>query len=65
MKFLTSESRIKMPQAIAITMLGLIYVTIFTDSYFILHFIYQQSMDFIDFLKNTFHHWVGYGLSSF
>ena len=59
MKFLTFESRIKVPQAVAITMLSLIYATIIIDAVFLSHFIYQQSMDFVDFIKNIFRHWVG------
>ena len=59
MEFLTFESRITIPQAVAITMLGLIYVTIIVDALFLSHFIYQQSMYFIDFIKNIFRYWVG------
>ena len=65
MKFLTLKSRITIPQAIAITMLGLLYAAIFTDGLFLFDYIYQQSVDFVDFLKNIFRHWVNYGLSSF
>jgi len=65
MKFLALKSRITIPQAIAITMLGMLYVAIFTDGLFLFDYLYQQSVDFVDFLKSIFRHWVQYGLSSF
>ena len=59
MKFLTFESRITIPQAIAAAILGMIYAIILVDAFFLTESIYQASIDTVDFIKNIFRQWVG------
>jgi hypothetical protein len=58
MKFLSFESRITIPQAIAAAILGMIYAIIIIDAFYLTESIYQASIDTLDFLKNLFRQWV-------
>ncbi len=52
------ESRITIPQAVAIAILGMWNAIIIVESFFISESIYQRSIDTVDFLKNIFRYWV-------
>ena len=49
MRFLSTDSRISVSQAIAWTLIAVILVTIYIDGGFQVYGIYQKSLDFADF----------------